>query len=271
MLLKISRFFQGHAIVALALLWPITASSQGEPGTLVFDGLQRSYRLHLPAHAPKPWPLVIVFHGFGGDGENALQQGHWVEKSDAQGFAVLAPDGSVSHADRRASFIGNPRSWNSGSGTGSPAQQRGVDDIGFVNALVEELLRKQPVDPGRIYATGFSNGAAMAFRVGLEMSERIAAIAPVSNSLLVPPQPLARPVSLLLIWGKDDPLNPIEGGRVKRSTGAVNRPSAHASWQTWGNLLHCTDEPLETVLSDRAALRAQRHCDGGTSSQWITV
>ena len=271
MLLHICRFFLGLAMAALFLLWPTTASSQVEPGTFEFGGLQRSYRLHLPAHAPQPWPLVIVFHGFGGDGENVLQQGRWVEKSAAAGFAVLAPDGSVEHENRAARFIGNPRSWNSGAGTGSPAQQRGVDDIGFVRALLDELLHLQPLDPSRIYATGFSNGAAMAFRVGLEMSERIAAIAPVANSLLVPPQPLARPVSLLLIWGSADPLNPMEGGSVTRSSGVVPRPSAKDSWHTWSGLLHCTGEPTQTALSDRVALRAQRHCDGGASSQWISV
>ncbi len=267
----ICRFLKRPAIVALALLWSTAASSQVEPGTLAFDGLQRSYRLHLPAHAPQPWPLVIVFHGFGGDGENALEQGRWVEKSNAAGFAVLAPDGSFEHEDRAPRFVGNPRSWNSGAGTGSPAQQRGVDDIGFVRALLDELLRTQPLDASRVYATGFSNGAAMAFRVGLELSERIAAIAPVANSLLTAPQPLNQPVSLLLIWGRDDPLNPIEGGPLKRSTGAVARPSAQESWQTWGRLLHCSDEPLESVLSDRLTLMAQRECDGGASSQWITV
>lgn len=262
-----------------ALLWALTlpalaAGTSAEPqaGTLDVGGATRSYVLYAsPLAGAASRPLVIVFHGGGGDGRNALDQGRWIEQARDSGFVVVAPDGSVEHPGRAPSALFNPRTWNSGGSTGTPAQRRGVDDVAFVRALVDEVSRQHRVDPARIYATGLSNGAAMAFRVGLELSDRIAAIAPVANALLAPPQPLQRPVSLLMIWGTADPLNPIEGGTVRRSMGTMQRPSARESWQTWSRLLNCRGEAALEQESAALTLHAQRGCDGGTTAQLLVV
>ncbi|MBY0423556.1 MAG: hypothetical protein K2Q06_14715, partial [Parvularculaceae bacterium] len=149
------------------------------------------------------------------------------------------PDGTVEHAERRPRFFGNPRSWNAGAETGSSASVRGVDDAGFLRALIDDWVAAGRVDPDRIYVTGFSNGAGMAFRAGVDLSDRVAAIAPVANALLTPAERLARPVSLIMIWGDADPLNPYGGGKVRRTAGSVERPGAAASLQRWRGLIGC--------------------------------
>jgi polyhydroxybutyrate depolymerase len=56
-----------------------------------------------------------------------------------------------------------------------------VDDVGFIRALLADLEARQPVDRRRVYATGLSNGAMMAWRLAVEASGTIAAIAPVGR------------------------------------------------------------------------------------------
>jgi polyhydroxybutyrate depolymerase len=239
-------------------------------GSFEHQGQTRSFVFYLPAPARGSVPLVLALHGFGGSGRNVLQQGRWVDKAQAEGFALLAPDGSLQNADRRESFLANPRSWNSGPTTGSPASESGVDDIGFLRALLGQFVAAQGIDPRRVYATGFSNGAAMAFRVGAELPELVAAIAPVSNALLVPVRELKPPVSLLLIWGDADPLNPIQGGRLRREGGRVDRPAGATSLAQWARALNCPP----SVTQDMApGVRRQRHlgCAADSAAEFITV
>lgn len=251
---------------------PAPRASELAARTLEVGGETRSYLLHAPPTADaRPRALVVVFHGGGGDGRNALEQGRWVEKARAENFIVVAPEGTVEHPGRAASVLGNPRTWNSGGSTGTPAQRRGVDDVGFVRALIDEVSKQHAVEPGRIYATGLSNGGAMAFRAGLELSDRFAAIAPVANALLAPPQPLRRPVSLLMIWGSADPLNPIDGGSVRRSMGVMQRPSARESLQVWRRLLRCPGDAVIERESAALTLHAHRGCDGGATAQLLVV
>ena len=79
-----------------------------------------------------------------------------------------------------AQFLTNPRLWNDGSGRGTIGVEH-VDDLGFISAMIDFLEARYSADPARIYCTGFSNGASMTFSVGLNLSDRIAAIAPVAG------------------------------------------------------------------------------------------
>lgn len=260
-------------LLAFALgLLAATASARPVETPLAFDGLERSYVIHAPARAAGgDAPLVIVLHGQGGDGANVLEQGYWTRKADAEGFIVVAPEGVPERPDRPARFMGNRRSWNSGPGTGSPAQLRNIDDVGFIRAVVADVQRAHRVDARRIYATGFSNGSAMAFRVGAEMPDVVAAIAPVANGLLMPVDRLARPVSLLMIWGVDDPLNPFAGGPVERGGQTVVRPSAEESWRRWADLLGCSGAPTIDRSGRKVTSRSFSRCRDGSEATLIAV
>jgi polyhydroxybutyrate depolymerase len=210
-----------------------------------------------------------MLHGFGGNSQNGLAQGKWIDKSEREGFLAVGLDGTLKHPAQRESLSNNPRSWNSGGLTGRGYSN--VNDVGFVNAAIDRVQADFLVDADRIYVTGFSNGAAMAFRVGVELSDLIAAIAPVSNSFLANGDRLKRPVSLLMIWGTADPLSPFEGGKVRRAGQLTFRPSAEDSWKRWGQLLHCS--LVSQTFYDRNGVKGQKFtsCWMGADAVLYTV
>jgi polyhydroxybutyrate depolymerase len=251
------------------------SENQGTSEHLVpFGGLQRTYILHVPQkYDPKTKvAVVIALHGSGGNARNMLQQGKWVEKSDKEGFIVVGLDGTLKDPARRPNLPMNPRGWNDGGlGLSKPDNRRNVDDVGFINAVIDRLLVTGMVDPHRIYVTGFSNGAGMTFRVGAELSERVAAIAPVANGLPVSPSSLKFPVSLILIWGTDDPINPIKGGTVMRFGENLSRASAEDSWKKWGTLLSCPPTPKTIVKQKRVEGKALAPCRAGSEAVFYRV
>jgi polyhydroxybutyrate depolymerase len=262
--------------VVLALVsWPAVAQLPA-PGSgthalrLAFGGASRGYVAHLPPGAPARAPLVIVLHGTGGSGANAIEQGRWVAASERHGFIVLAPDGSLQYPNRRPSLRDNPRTWNAGPATGSWAAAANIDDIGFLRALIDAWVTGGRADPARIHATGFSNGAGMAFRAGAELADRLAGIAPVANGLLLPVARLARPVPLLLLWGEADPLNPIAGGAVRRGGSTFARASAEESWRRWGALNDCRGETSARPAPALTEYSWQR-CAAGIEVRFVRI
>jgi polyhydroxybutyrate depolymerase len=239
--------------------------------TIHFDGMARTYRVHVPLKytGKTKVPIVMMLHGLGGNSKNGLEQGKWIEKSEQEGFLAVGLDGTLKYPGRREGLLSNPRSWNSGGLTGGGGST--ANDVGYVNAVIDRMEAEFAVDPNRIYLTGFSNGAAMAFRVGAALSHRIAAIAPVANALLVKVDRLQRPVSLLLIWGTADPINPIEGGKIQRSGQTTLRPSAHDSWLTWGKLLGCQLQPQTIYNQNGVVGRSFPHCNANSEAIFYTV
>jgi polyhydroxybutyrate depolymerase len=127
---------------------------------------------------------------------------HFDAVANRHGFVVAYPEGYE-------------RSWNAGRGN-TPAEREGVDDVAFIRVLIDRLIETVGIDPARVGVTGLSNGGAMCHRVGLELSDRIAAIAPVAGLMpvaLAGRQP-DHAVSALLIQGDRDAFMPIEGGRA---------------------------------------------------------
>lgn len=186
---------------------PPALSGTMAKGSLVFDGLDRTYRLYLPQGLPKGAPLVVVMHGAGENGaEIRVETGYAFERlADKQGFAVVYPDG----------FDGW---WNGCSAADdSEANHRDVDDVGFLAALADKLAAEDGIDPGRLFATGVSNGGDMAIRLALAAPSRWRAVAPVAANLPAPENSKCKPpaegkTSVLLVHGTADRLEPFEGG-----------------------------------------------------------
>ncbi len=200
------------------------------------DGRARSFLLEAPASAldGRPAPLVVLFHGVFADAETILAVTRFAEKARAEGFLLAAGDGVE-------------RSWNAGLCC-DPAREQGVDDVGFARALVARVEEEYCVDPERVYATGFSNGAAMVFRLACEASDLFAAFAPVAGGLAVDCSPeRSRPI--LVVNGREDPIVPFAVGeagfgRFRILNGcsddfATTAPAPTATCQT---ALGCRDE-----------------------------
>src|ERR1700722_12065247 len=185
-------------------------------GSLEFDGRTRGYLVHPPrGYRPgAPLPVVFVLHGATESNDGVEELSRMSVKADAEHFIAVYPAGT-----------GRVVTWNAGNCCGS-AMKENVDDIGFLRALLEKIERDYAIDPQRVYFTGISNGGMMSYRVACEMSDQVAAIAPVEGALNVDCHPSA-PVSVLIFHGTADHLVPFNGGTTpfqiggKRSDNSV--------------------------------------------------
>ncbi len=169
--------------------------------SLEHDGLTRRYLVHVPRsyRADRPAPLVVAFHGGGGGMEHMADDANYglVSKSERAGFVVVFPNG----VSRLPS--GMLATWNAGACCGS-ARDRNVDDVGFVRKMLADLATRLAVDPARVYATGMSNGAMMAYRLACELPasfRAIAAVAGTDNTLACTP---ATRVAVLHVHARND-------------------------------------------------------------------
>jgi polyhydroxybutyrate depolymerase len=134
------------------------------------------------------------------------------------------------------------------------AARAGAEDVGFVRLLLDSLRRELPVDSARIFATGISNGAGMAFRLACDLSGTFAAIAPVAGALpaeLESRCAAAAPVSLLMLQGTHDRLMPYDGGDLSRQRGRVLPATTTAS--LFARINGCAEQPVVTAEPDTIA------------------
>ncbi|MBW2514393.1 MAG: hypothetical protein JRE21_07465, partial [Deltaproteobacteria bacterium] len=217
------------ALVAFASALSCSASGQKvvDPGPgpegwqelkLDHDGRQRWFRVFCPAGLPQNAPAVVLLHG----GAQSMRKifrprsggtQEWWHVAEKEKFLLLAPNGT--NPDTGDTF-GNRQHWNdvrNAPGVNNPR----VDDVGFIRALLQWAVRSYPVDPGRIYVTGASNGGMMTYRLLMEMPDQIAAGAAFIANLPVDGQRLRIPeraVPLLICNGTADPLVRWEGGEI---------------------------------------------------------
>lgn len=186
------------------------AGAAGAAGreSITVGGRPRSYLVRAPrglARRDAPVPLVLVLHGGGGNADNAEQMTGFTELVERERILVVYPDGSG--RNRRNALL----TWNAGHCC-AYAMQNQVNDVAFIDALIDRVAATYPVDPARIYVTGMSNGAMMAHRLGRELSHRVAAIAPVVGAVFGDEVPASSPVSAIMINGLEDASVPANGG-----------------------------------------------------------
>lgn len=223
----------------VALLWP--AVTHGEcrlttlaPGDHTFllesEGIERLYDVHVPPRYDglAPVPLVLDFHGYPSSKEDQAAISGLREVADEVGFVVVYPQGHES-------------SWNGGDTCCAAAHDRSLDDVGLAVEIVGQVSGLVNIDHGRVYATGFSNGAALAHRLACEAADVFAAVLPVSFSLdLDPPQRCrpARPVAIRHYHGLDDDLVNYHGSPWAAP--------ARASFTAWARINGCSGAPRST-------------------------
>jgi polyhydroxybutyrate depolymerase len=244
--------------------------------TLRVHDFERSYLVHVPNRAgpQSPLPVVLMLHGGGGSAEGAMWETGWAHKADGAGFLAVFPNALARDPKRRSSFSRNPQLWNDGSERFYP-DQKAVDDVGFINALLNDLAARFPVDPKRVFVTGFSNGASMSFLVGAQLSPRIAAIAPVAGALWQDSVALQQPVPMCYITGTEDPLNIIEGGVPKLATGASDnvrakpKPPVRDSIVKWAKALGCPTTPASKTSAN--GISTEAYCSARNDAAVIYI
>jgi polyhydroxybutyrate depolymerase len=215
-----------------------------EDRSLDHGGMTRQYHVHVPpGYDGSPLPLVLDFHGLTSNAEQEADYSNLRDKADAAGFVVI-------HA------TGVGASWNAGDCCGTAASS-GVDDVGFVEAMLDEVTARLCIDEKRIYSTGLSNGGHISHRLACELSHRIAAVAPVAGRLALADCQPSRPVPVMAFHGTDDAI-------VAYGFGA-------SSAERWGQLDGCSGDPVETFRNGDSHCATWQTCGGGAEVTMCTV
>jgi polyhydroxybutyrate depolymerase len=213
--------------------------------TLKVGNLNRHFIVHVPPgfDAKQKLAVVIMLHGAGGTGQGAISMTNWDQKADHENFIAVFPDGMPVNPKRAAAFLTNPQLWNDESGRNARAGFQSNEDVGFISQIIDTLESRYDADPKRIYVTGFSNGASMTFTIGVELSDKVAAIAPVAGHLWLRGKQLKHPVPLIYIIGRTDPLEPLNGGVARLPWGRLEQPPIEESLAEWRRMLGCPAKP----------------------------
>lgn len=218
-----------------------------------------------PARAP---PLLLAFHGGGGHAEFMADDARYGLRSLAQreGWILLLPNGHSRFPGGRLA------TWNAGGCCGD-ARDRGIDDVGFVRALVAELARRGPLDAGRIWATGMSNGGMMAYRLACEAADLVAAIAAVAGTEALAEAECrpSRPVSVLHLHARDDSHVLYDGGAgadaFRDRSKVMDFVGVPQTLQRWQQRLHCAATAQTVLQRPGVRCEAWSGCDAGVGLQ----
>ncbi len=220
-----------NRLLPFLLLLPMQSMAQN--GTIIVGGLERTYTLRLPgSYTPAvPMPMVVALHGGFGSGIQLEEQSQLTVKAEEEGFIVVYPDGS------QTGFL-NIRTWNAGGCCGGSVANN-IDDVGFIDTLLDLLILENSIDTTRIYVTGMSNGGFMSHRLACELSHRIAAIAPVAASMTIAECQPERPVPVIAINSYLDESVPYLGGIGSGVSDHYNSP-LDSVLNAWAGHAGCT-------------------------------
>ncbi len=230
-------------------LFVLLAAAPLNPGdqtrTLKVGDLEREYFVHVPPKydSKKPTSVVLVFHGGGSNAEQIIRYCGLNKKADEAGFIAVYPNGT-GRLEKMLTF-------NGGNCCGY-AMNNNVDDVEFTRKILDDLAKSANIDPKRVFATGMSNGGIMSYLLASELSDRIAAIAPVSGPMGTDTCKPKRPVSVIHFHGTDDENAPFKGGKGERSVSGTDFYSVDHSIQAWVKANGCAKEPVVTKLPDTA-------------------
>jgi polyhydroxybutyrate depolymerase len=210
------------------------------------DGQQRTYIVHVPpGYAGERVPLVIDIHGLTSNAEQQAAISGYRDKADAESFIVVHPNGLNA-------------SWNGGSLCCGSSLQQGVDDEGFLRAIVRRMQQEGCIDPARVYASGLSNGGAMSHLLACRAADVFAAAAPASMGNGTEPCAPSRPISVIMFRATNDALVAYDGGVF---------PSAQADFDQWTSLNGCTGEPETT----HSICQTHFQCSAGVEVTLCTI
>lgn len=163
----------------------------------------RWYEIALPAN-PIGAPLILALHGGGGDPDQFASSSGLARAATRAGYAVAFPAGSGRRGERLLT-------WNGGYCCGYAAR-KGLDDIGFLKAVIKDAADRFGVDGSGVYLTGMSNGAILSETFAARNPGLVRAVAGVSGTMDTSRVGVAGPVPLLVIHGTADTMVPYAGG-----------------------------------------------------------
>jgi len=205
-----------------------------QESSIQYDGLTRWYRIYIPETNQEQIPLIVYLHGGTLSMRSffsplAGKSNTLLDIAEQEEVALLVPNAVNSET---GDTYGDDQNWND-LRPDQAAGQSTVDDVGFINALLDQVLDVENIDPDRVYVTGASNGGMMTYRLLIETPERFAAgaafianLPDLPDTLPVPSQPTA----LMILNGSADPLVPWDGGVVGKNRGEVISTADTVNW-----------------------------------------
>ena len=252
-------FFYIINLIAFLMLLSFANNAIAEvPGetkelSLQYQGRERSFLIHIPATVDRQQasPVVINLHGGGGNAEGQQKYSRMDLTAAKYQFVVVYPNGTGKLNQRLLT-------WNAGTCCGY-AMQNHVDDVGFIRKIIAVLPQYIKINPQRIYATGLSNGAMMSYRLALELSDQIAAIAPVAGAMHVAEFNPKRPVPIMHVHSVDDPRALYHGGlgpAFPLTNQRVEHRDVNEVLEQWAEYNRCQQGPL---LYQQVSVTTQEH------------
>ncbi len=204
--------------------------------SLVHQTYQRNFIIHTPTGFTNltPVPIVLMLHGGGGNMNSAQGFTNLNSVSNTNGFLAVYPEGY-------GVVPSGGFSWADGRGTS--ADIAGIDDVGFIDKLLDYLIANYSINTNKIYICGFSNGGFMTQRLACQLNQRFAAMASLGSimdtTLFANCNPL-RAIPMMFVMGTDDPLVPYTGGVMN------SNPNPIVSMETLVNFWKMNNNCLTT-------------------------
>ena len=214
------------------------------------DGLERQYLIYIPNsyNGQSKLPLMINFHGFGGEVNDHLAYTDMRSLADSENFILIYPQGSE---------LGGYSHWNAALNRGD--NKSTVDDLGFVEALIN--LHSDIVNLKRVYAVGYSNGGMMSYALACYKSNLIAAIGSVSGSMLQTDCTPSHSIPLIKLHGTSDSVISYDGYSYYSSVESI--------LGFWINFNKTSTSPVFETVDDNGTTIQKHLYDGGTNESSI--
>lgn len=234
----------------------------GETGTcyrrITLDKIERDYILYAPESydGSRPVPLVLNFHGYTQSASYQMSFGDMRSIADTVTFILVYPQGSL---------LDGKAHWN----VGSIPQGSNADDVGFTEAILNDITNDYNIDKTRIYACGYSNGGCFSFELACHLSDRIAAIGSVSGTMtdrMIETYKTSHPMPVVTINGSADNMVKYDG------TAPVSVLSQREVLEFWIDFNNTDVTPVITKMADvepndasRVELYEYQNGDNGVS------
>lgn len=226
---------------------PLSDACPAEGGCKVASG---SYRIVLPSEtAPgQRHGAIVFFHGYQGSAAEVIADPSLATVAKRLGVALIAPEG-----------LG--RSW---SFPGSPSRNR--DEFAYVADVLADVAQRFPIDPGRLMASGFSQGGSMVWYLACRMPTRFAAFAPIAGAFWEPlPESCAGPrPKLIHVHGTSDTTVPLAGRALRQGFRQGDVFKSFAILAPGGCTAAWADAPRNAATGTALTCRLASGC-GGTA------
>ena len=231
-------------LTALLCFVKVTDCQELTSEQLEHDGLTRTYLKYMPAgfDASDSLPLVMSFHGGTGNGNEQLAIADMRDLADQDQFILLYPDAYPEPLEGETN-------WQVVVTGDLPfTVPTAHDDVGFVDALIDEMHAAHGIDLNRVYAMGYSNGGGFTFDLACRLNERIAAIGVVARTMYIESYEscnATHPTAVMTILGTDDYISNYDGITYE---GTLYYASADDSHDLWLDANGIQNEPVETAV-----------------------